>query len=254
MGRRAWHLQFGSVKRIVASPILVVLAQARAHFEPELRRHCHVPGIKQAVEVCPEQQPVSNVVGTVLGVRTDVGSLKRRQRAFSRYCAGPAVCIENCYAECRLPKPRLYEARASVAPATLYRQRESGSWHGQGKGRGLCQTGLPDASSLASCEIVLDGCLCPWPPVCWLGNPRTRREEGGRDELNATNLVRSGPLVVSDTCPDARDSRAHFVEGRASVAEAERLPREPIWEPRKLREVSKPADRVMRGTKLEQKR
>ncbi len=123
MRRSARHLQFGSVKRIIALPILVVFAQARAHFQPQLRGHCHVPSIEQAVEICPEQQPVAYIVRTLLSVRADVGSLKGWKRTLSRHRAGPTVCIENGYAECCLPKPGLYQTRFAIARAKLYGQR-----------------------------------------------------------------------------------------------------------------------------------
>jgi hypothetical protein len=52
--RRGRDVNARSLKGVIAAPVVVVLPQAGADLQSEIRRDGGVAGVKQPVEVCPE--------------------------------------------------------------------------------------------------------------------------------------------------------------------------------------------------------
>jgi hypothetical protein len=108
-----------SVKRIVAPPVPVIVTQASAHFQSKIRRYGNVAGIEQTMKVCPEQQPISNLVGPVLRIRADMGGFQGRQRMLVCDRTATTVRVQYSDAERGLPEPRLNKPGLTVAGAAL---------------------------------------------------------------------------------------------------------------------------------------
>jgi len=69
-----------AVKRVVASSVREVVLESLADDKLVVRGDSDVALVEEAVEVASQQQTVRNFVSATVGVGSDVGRLKRRQR------------------------------------------------------------------------------------------------------------------------------------------------------------------------------
>ena len=100
---------------VIAPPIVVLIAQAGAHFQAEFRCDRDVAGVEQAVKIRPQQQPISHIVRPAVRVGTDVGSLDSGKRVLLGDGTRSSVRIEHGDTERGLPKARLHQAWIAVA-------------------------------------------------------------------------------------------------------------------------------------------
>jgi hypothetical protein len=70
------------MQRIIMPPVLEFLPYPPADLKAQLRRHRDIPGIKQAVNVTPQQQAIARLMPAAVAIGTDVRGFQRRQGSF----------------------------------------------------------------------------------------------------------------------------------------------------------------------------
>jgi hypothetical protein len=167
------------VQWIVAPTVVVVTTESLAHLEAKVWRDGDVSRIEKPMKVRSKQQPVPDIVWTIVGIRPDVGSLEGGEGMFFSDCTRASIRVEDGDAKRGLSKTGLHEARIAVAAAVLRdHERGIGSPRARWLG-GADEAGLPNALPLAGIQIVFDGHLGSGLPVGGLGNPVGGREEDG---------------------------------------------------------------------------
>jgi hypothetical protein len=62
------HVEPDPVERVVASPVVVLIAQASADLQAEFRCDRDVAGVEQTVKIRPQQEAISHIVRPVVRV------------------------------------------------------------------------------------------------------------------------------------------------------------------------------------------
>lgn len=84
LGRRARavgvrHSYRLAVQGVIRVPVLVVITQPLAHFEPAFCRDGYIAAIEESVQVSPQEQAVPDIVWALAGIRADVRGLQYRK-------------------------------------------------------------------------------------------------------------------------------------------------------------------------------
>ena len=85
--------QRASVQGVVLFPVVELLTDPWAHFDPVVGRHGHVARVEERVQVRSQQKAVACPVGAAFGVLPDVGGLQHWQGLLARHGAMGAVCL-----------------------------------------------------------------------------------------------------------------------------------------------------------------
>jgi len=69
-----WRANPSTVKRVVIPAVLELFLDATADLKMETRRHGHITGIEQAVDVASQQESVPRLVFTAVAIGTNMRS------------------------------------------------------------------------------------------------------------------------------------------------------------------------------------
>lgn len=92
----AWFLRNANLLTLQGVVVLAVVEffpNASANLKVKVRRHRHIAGIEQAVDVTPQQEPVTCLVFTTITIRPDMRSFESRQGPLLRDSAAPMVDV-----------------------------------------------------------------------------------------------------------------------------------------------------------------
>jgi hypothetical protein len=114
-----WQSKWFSVKRVIVTPVLELLADSPTHLDFAGRSHGHVPPIEESMEIRSQQETIVDAMFSALLVRSDVRSLEDRKSSLTGDRATPIVDIrhqnsERALTETRLHKNRSAESRSGI--------------------------------------------------------------------------------------------------------------------------------------------
>ena len=115
---------------VVVPAVIELLLDSAAHLEVQVGCYSHIAGIEQAVDIAPEQQPVSRLVFASLAVRANVRSLQHRKSPLIGGCTPPLVGICDQNTESALSQPGHDQSR--ISESSLCSCNQSGTWIAEG--------------------------------------------------------------------------------------------------------------------------
>lgn len=77
----------------VRLPVVEICAQPSADFDLKFRRHGHVPGVEEAMEIGSEQEPIADIVALDFAERPDIRRPQDGERTLSGDRALPVIGI-----------------------------------------------------------------------------------------------------------------------------------------------------------------
>ena len=113
-----------TVQRVVVLAVIELLPDAPADLEPKIGRYRHIAGVKQAVNVPPQEKSVPCLVRAAVAIGTNVRSLQGRQRPLLGDRAAPPIDIGDQHPERSLSEARPDEVRLAKARAGLGHARQ----------------------------------------------------------------------------------------------------------------------------------